>query len=507
MAKKITDRQYLSQWEAFRLNISRSTPIDLQESVVEKEKRVRELEAKPEKWFKYYFPNFYTSEPAGFQKLATKRVLSEAEWYEVRSWARELAKSSRTMMEVLYLTLTGKKKNVLLVSNTYDNACRLLLPYKSILEANNRIINDYGKQESIGKWEAGEFVTQKGIAFRALGAGQSPRGTRNDSFRPDVILIDDIDTDEETRNKDRIIQKIKWIEEALIPTRSISSPLLLIVCGNIIAKFCCISEMGKKADKWDIVNIRDKYGKSTWPEKNTEKDIERVLNLISYNSAQKEYFNNPIEEGTTFKTITYGKCPPLKSCDKVIVYADPATSNKDKGKSSTKGVGVIGYKNFQFFLYKIYLDTSTNATFVEWLYEAYRYCKAEGVDTLRVYVENNSLQDPFYEQVIIPLINQLSKNYGFRLPIIPDKRRKPEKFYRIEGTLEPLNRLGNLIFNEKEKETPYMKRMNEQMINVSPSCKEMDGADLLEGGVWLLQNRIVKADTSYAVGKISNRKY
>lgn len=504
---KISDKKYYEQWQKYRNNISNSTPVDINETATAKQKRIDFLENNPEKWFKYYFPNFYTSEPAKFQMLATERVLAHAEWYEVRSWARELAKSARTMMEILYLTLTGKKKNVILVSNTFDNACRLLLPYKSILETNNRIISDYGKQESIGKWEAGEFTTKKGVSFRALGAGQSPRGTRNDSFRPDVILIDDIDTDEECRNKERITQKIKWIEEALIPTRSISNPLLLIVCGNIIAKYCCVVGMGEKADKWDIVNIRNKKGKSTWPEKNTEKDIDRALTLISYNSGQKEYFNNPIEEGTIFKTITYGKCPPLKSCEKIIIYADPATSNKDKGKSSTKGVGIIGFKKFQFFLYKIYLDNSTNATFVEWLYEAYRYCKAENVDTFRVYLENNSLQDPFYEQVIIPLINKISKDYGYRLPIIPDKRRKPDKFYRIEGTLEPLNRLGNLIFNEQEKDNPYMVRMKEQMINVSPTCKEMDGPDLLEGGVWLLQNRIVKAETSYAVGSINNRKY
>src|SRR5690606_30958260 len=173
-----------------------------------------------ETWFAYYFPNFYTSEPADFHKKSTKLVMSNPELYLVRSWSRELAKSARTMMETLKLTLTGHKKNVLLVSNSYDNAVRLLLPYKNILESIQRIINDYGEQESIGKWENGEFTTKQGVSFRALGAGQSPRGTRNDANRPDLILIDDIDTDEECRNPERIRNKVKWIEEALIPTRS-----------------------------------------------------------------------------------------------------------------------------------------------------------------------------------------------------------------------------------------------------------------------------------------------
>jgi hypothetical protein len=169
---KITDKAYLELWGEFRDNISKSTPVDLNETQAEKKKRIADLEKYPEKWFKFYFPNFYTSEPAPFHLKATKRVLSFAEWMEVRAWCRELSKSGRTMMEVLFLTVTEKKKNVIMVSATESDAQRLLLPYKSILEKNNRIINDYGVQEGKGKWEAGEFITRKGVAFRALGAGQ-----------------------------------------------------------------------------------------------------------------------------------------------------------------------------------------------------------------------------------------------------------------------------------------------------------------------------------------------
>lgn len=509
MAKrsKTTDKQYLLQWEKFRENISRATPIDLDETPLQKEARKKELEASPEKWFKYYFPNFYTSEPAPFHKRATKRVLNNPEFFEVRPWARELSKSGRTMFEVIYLIATKKKRNVLLVSNTLDNAERLLLPYKSIFESNNRLINDYGTFQNVGKWEASEFITKQGAAFRALGAGQSPRGTRNDSFRPDIIIIDDIDTDEEVRNKDRIKAKVDWVEQALIPTRSISNPLLIIVCGNIIGKYTTVTEMMKKADHAEIVNIRDKQGKSTWPAKNTEEQIDRVLKSISNRSAQKEYFNNPISEGTVFKEIFYDKLPKLSTCEKVIIYADPSPSNNIRTKASRKAVGIIGYKNGEYNIYKVWLDNVTNAQFVEWLYEACLFLDREKVDPKRVFVENNSLQGPHYEQVIIPLVNELFRKLKYRIPIRPDKRKKPAKFERIEGTLEPLNRNGFLKFNIKEKENPHMQRLDEEMLSVSEDAKELDGSDMLEGGVWLIMNRIVKANIDYAVGTIENRHY
>ncbi|HFG0566882.1 TPA: hypothetical protein ACGFUW_002672, partial [Flavobacterium psychrophilum] len=95
MAKQ-TDKNYLKAWKEFRDNTRKATPVDLTESAVDKAKRIKHLESHPEEWFKYYFPNFYTSEPAPFHIKATKRVLSNMEWFEVRSWARELSKSGRT---------------------------------------------------------------------------------------------------------------------------------------------------------------------------------------------------------------------------------------------------------------------------------------------------------------------------------------------------------------------------------------------------------------------------
>lgn len=495
MAKKVSNKEYLDAWREFCENMDNATPIDLTESHGAKLKRIAQLEKNPEEWFKYYFPNYYTSEPADFHIKATKRVLANAEWYEVRSWARELSKSGRTMMEVLYLAMTGKKKNILLISNSADNAERLLLPYKGILERNNRIITDYGVQKRVGSWEASEFKTRKGVSFRAIGAGQSPRGTRNDASRPDTILIDDIDTDEFCRNIELVKERVKWIEQALIPTRSISNGLLLIACGNIIAKYCCITEMGKKADKWDIVNIRDKEGKSSWPNKNSDEAIKRVESSISFESFQKEYCNNPMDGGDTFKDILFEKCPQLRHCDTVVIYADPAPSNSDKTNASSKAIVILAQKGVHFYLHKVWVDQMSNAQFCEYLFEAHRICKSAGVDPVYIWIENNSLQNPFYEQVILPHIYRLESEQKTFLPIRPDDRKKPEKYARIEGTLEPLNRLGRLIFNIMEKANPHMERMVAQFTNFNRKAKLMDGPDAVEGAVKKAQDIAISNST------------
>lgn len=490
--RKPTEKQLLKDWEVYYNQFIADVEVDSSESDIDKQKRIQYLEKNPEEWFKYYFPKYCTAEAASFHTIATKRLFANRRWYEVRAWSRELAKSARSMFEVLYLALTGEIHNMLLVSNSSDNACRLLLPFQIQLEKNLRIINDYGEQQNIGKWEVGEFIAKCGCAFRALGAGQSPRGTRNEAARPDFILVDDIDTDEECRNPDRIKQKWDWIEQALIPTVSVSGDIRILFNGNIIAKDCCISRAGKVADKFDIVNIRDKNGISSWA-KNSEKYIDWILSKISTKSAQQEYYNNPLSEGDVFKEITWGSLPPIHHFKYIIIYGDPSPSNSKNKAGSMKSVCAIGLLDSKYYLITCRLNHATNAEFVDWFYEINDSIKTTSVQCYN-FVENNKLQDPFYEQVFVPLFIQKAKEKGYYLNISPDTRSKPDKFSRIEGNLEPINRSGRLIFNKSEKGNPHFERMQEQFLLITPQLKApADGPDCVEGAIFIATQKAKKS--------------
>jgi hypothetical protein len=495
---ELNDKQALQQWEIYKENIRKKTALQTGETEVQQRERITRLEADHEAWFKYYFPQYCYAEPAKFHKDSSERIISHAEWFEVRNWSRELAKDVRTMFEVLFLMLTGKKRYMLMISNSYDAAEKFLKPYRANLEVNQRIIYDYGVQELPGSWTSGEFTTRKGFGFKAVGAGQSPRGTRNEEVRPDVIVFNDIDTDEDCRNPDTISSKWKWCENAAIGTRSISKPTLILFLGNIIAEYCCVVLAGENADHVDVVNIRDEDGNSSWPEKNTEEMIERVLSKVSYASYQGEYFNNPISEGKVFSEITFGDCPPMKELQFIEVYADPSPSNRDKPsiksrmQNSCKSVCIVGYYQNIYYVYKVWVEHTTNANFIDWLYAARKLINQQC--PAYFHIENNTLQDPFYEQVLKPLIYKRGLEPGnVILAITADDRKKPDKFFRIEGTLEPLNRNGFLVFNAKEKETPHMKRAQAQFKGVSANSKLMDAPDAIEGAVKIIESIILDA--------------
>lgn len=488
MATGISKRILLQDWDEYRRSLLEDTIVEQGMSAAQILKHRIELEANPLEWIKFFFPKYAHAPFAHFHKKAIKRLLSNSEWYEVLSWSRELSKSTTVLFIVLYLVLTGKKKNFILSSNSYDNAVRLLEPYRANLDTNQRIKAYYGEQPMIGHWEMGEFKTKSGASFRALGAGQSPRGSKNEEIRPDILINDDFDTDEDCRNLDIINNRWNWFEQALYPTRSISVPLLVIWCGNIIAKDCCIVRAGKMADSWDIINIRDKNGKSSWIEKNTEAHIDRVLSKISTKSAQQEYFNNPLSEGDTFKEMHWGTIPPLQHFKFLVSYGDPAPSNNKNKANSYKSNFLIGQKDGVFYIITGYLDKATNAEYVDWFYAINDY--VAGRTQVYYCTENNTLQDPFYQQVFIPLFIAAGKDKGHFLSISPDERKKPDKYSRIEGNLEPLNRQNRLILNTKEKENPHMMRLVEQFLLVNPQLKApADGPDCIEGGVFICNNK------------------
>jgi hypothetical protein len=492
------ERNALQRWAEHHKALAADVPVEDWLSQSDIDKKRRKLEEDPIKWVKYFFPKYAKYEFAPFHVKAIKRVIEHPEWYEVLSWSRELAKSTVAMFINMYLALTRRKRFFVLASATIDSAKRLLAPYRINFESNPRIRQFYGSQPTLGQWTDGEFTAKCGAKFVALGAGSAPRGARNEEVRPDVIYMDDYDTDEDCRNPETLKKKWDWFEASLYPTRSISEPTLILWCGNVIAKDCCIKRAGAKAKHWDIVNIRDKQGHSTWPAKNTEEQIDTVLANISAKSAQAEYFNNPVSEGAIFKYLPFGKVPPLGKFKFLVLYGDPAYSDSKKKASSTKALWLIGKRKGVYYIIKGFLARELNATFIGWYFDIMDY--VAGRTNVYCYMENNKLQDPFFKQVFRPLLHQECEKRHKQVYIKGDERKKTDKATRIEANLEPIDRNGAWIFNEEERDNPHMQELiNQFKLFEMHLPYNADGPDCIEGGITILESKIVALEPTVTI--------
>ena len=202
--------------------------------------------------------------------------------------------------------------------------------------------------------------------------------------------------------------------------------------------------------------------------------------------AQGEYFNNPISVGEVFENIAYGKVPALSKFKFLVVYGDPAPGeSKGKKGKSFKTVSLCGKLGGRLYVIKTFLAQALNAEFIDWYVRMLEF--VGGKTNVYCYMENNKLQDPFFQQVFKPLVAKVRREQKIALFIRGDEEKKTDKATRIEANLEPLNREGNLILNEAERDNPHMKELEDQFKLFTLTMRyPADGPDAVEGA-----NRII----------------
>lgn len=146
---------------------------------------------------------------------------------------------------------------------------------------------------------------------------------------------------------------------------------------------------------------------------------------------------------------------------------------------------MLGKLGGRLYVIKTFLAQALNAEFIGWYVKMQEF--VGGKTNVYCYMENNKLQDPFFQQVFKPLVAKVRKEHNISLYIRGDEEKKTDKATRIEANLEPLNREGNLILNEAEKDNPHMKELEDQFKLFTLSLRyPADGPDAVEGG-----NRII----------------
>ena len=114
-----------------------------------------------------------------------------------------------SLQNVLHAALYGYKKYILLVSDTESQATAFLDCIKAELEENEALIADFGPQK--GKvWKSSVILLQNGCRIDAVGSGQKLRGRRHGARRPDLIVLDDIENDQEVYSPEGRQKLERW---------------------------------------------------------------------------------------------------------------------------------------------------------------------------------------------------------------------------------------------------------------------------------------------------------
>ena len=473
------------------------------ESEADKQRRIERARTDYEFFVSYYFPDVARCKCGKFQTDAAKFIRKNPNTRAVFEWARGHAKSTHMGVFVpLWLKIQKERQfhTLVLVSKSEDSADRLLADLQAELEFNRRYINDFGEQMKEGNWAEGEFTTLDGYYFTSIGRGQSPRGLKNKSRRPDYIIIDDIDDDEMVRNEQRVSKATEWVLSALFGAMEAGRGRFIMV-GNRIAKNSVLSKIIERPGVYHTkVNILDRDGKPTWKENYTAAEVAEMRSMMGERNFQKEYMNNPTTEGSVFraKDIRYGKMLQLKEYRQLICYTDP--SFKNSATADYKATMLVGKTpDGHFHLIKAYADQTSVSQMIAWHYDVMDY--VDGKVPVLYFMESNFMQDLMLDE-----FKKVGNAVGHHVPIRGDARKKGDKFARIEA-MQPLFERGLVVFNEKEKNSPGMQVLEEQLLMFEKGGRAHDDApDALESAIWMLSQRTRTSEAKFiSIKRVSRR--
>ena len=497
MATQLEKKLAYERWKEHCKEVQSLTELSslANETPAQKNKRIARLQKDYAAFCEYYFPHFLTLRDqtsgevlrtvhnAPFHNAAALKVKNTPNLKAVFKWPRGHAKSTHfDIFLQLWLIFQPKRliNFMVVVGKSEDSAKRLLSDIQAELEFNQRIIADFGGQKNLGHWQEGEFTSQSGVNFLACGRGQSPRGLRERESRPDYIVIDDLDDDELCRNEKRVKELTDWVKEALFGALDVGRGRFIMV-GNLISKTSVLANIAaSRGVHVSEIKAVGKDGEPVWKEKWTKEEAQDYADFVGYRAWQKEMMHNPIKDGTIFRHewIRYKKVLPLHKYEMLVCYTDP--SFKSTTSNDYKASRLWGKIGNELHLIDCYVRQDSVSGMVRWLYNLFESIP-ENV-AVRFFMEANFMQD-----IILDEFTTEGNIRGYQLPILPDKRKKPEKIQRIEA-ISPLWERGFIYYNEALKDNPDMVVGIEQTLALERGSRVHDDApDADEGAIWYLQ--------------------
>lgn len=273
---------------------------------------------------------------------------------------------------VLYKTLAKfSAQNIVIISATIGLSKKTLDFIKNELEENELLIKDFHiiKGE---KWSEEEIIFYAGkFAFKisAYGAGKKIRGENWRGHRPNLIICDDLENDENVRTKSQRDKIYDWFEKAVmkLPARGDEKHNIVVV-GTTLHHDSLLKRLELREDFFTLnYPLVRAFPSNLDDEKWNMREFildDATLNKAKFKaeflSAKKafmsEYQNEPLSsDEAIFSGYKTYEIMPL--CDAYYIGIDPAMG---KARGDYFGLAVLGRKENQYYLdtkgYKIKPD-------------------------------------------------------------------------------------------------------------------------------------------------------
>jgi len=262
----------------------------------------------PLMWGKAYFKNHFRMPSSPFHQI----IMMKAQSQKFLAIAAPRGSSKTTITGFAYplhQICFKQRRFIVYISNTFKQSTLLLHTLKQEVKENKKLKADYGV--SIPKKDAEDvtiFRHPDGFETMVicLGADQmgNIRGRKFGAYRPDLIILDDVENDELVRSAERRQKLQEDFDNAVTPAGDIDTKFLVI--GTILHDDSLLAKLMSKDQyrEYDKIFFKGLYKDaktkeyfSLWPEKMSVEWLMDYWKNKPYTFA-KEIQNNPAGAGT-----------------------------------------------------------------------------------------------------------------------------------------------------------------------------------------------------------------
>jgi len=297
--------------------------MNIKEVLAKKDTRIYACEKSLMLFSLYYFSQYHKYTMPEFHKEWYKDLSNEELKGLLLITFRESAKTSIAKIKLIHNIVYSKTHFNIWTSYDKKKAEGNLFDIALQLQTNEKIIEDFGQlfyEDNIDKQSKkksiGEFITTNKIKVKAYSTGQTPRGEVYGEYRPDFIILDDIESLTTIESEAKTEQVKDYIDELL---GGLSGNAFILCLANRLAFNGSINYLEEKIKDDERYRVYDipvvEKGKIVWESKYTETDeeakefnkdienkdkhkvsLESKKRLLGHQAYNREMMNTPITD-------------------------------------------------------------------------------------------------------------------------------------------------------------------------------------------------------------------
>lgn len=178
-------------------------------------------------------------------------ILVKTNKIEIKAYRGAAKTTLVSRLLTLWQILNGNKRYAIIISSTLDLAKEGIDLLKTELEDNANLIHDFNIKP-FNVWSSEEIsfmIDNVACKIKSFGAGKKIRGTNFLSIRPDLIICDDIENDENIESKSQRDKLYKWFNKAILKLPSRLNPSYnVIIVGTTLHYDSLLKRIEKRSD-------------------------------------------------------------------------------------------------------------------------------------------------------------------------------------------------------------------------------------------------------------------